>query len=459
MWWMLPAAAIILAVALVLAATVVPWLTGMLARRRESRFAAVRGDLGAAMVDLTEGAAELVAFGAAADQVRSRSRARPRVDGHRRLFGPDRRHRAGPDHPPGRAGLLGLPPGWDPGSQLGPVTRHRTGGHHLIPLAAFELVVGLPIATQALQRMRQAAARVFEVTDAAPPVTDPEIADPLPAGPYHLNVDSVWVGYPDAAIPSLRGMSLSLPAGRRVAILGPSGAGKSTLAAALVRFLGWQAGSITLGGTPIDRLTGPDLRTAVGLVGQDAYLFDATIGENLAVGKRDATRPELLDVLERVGLAGWLEDLPRGLGTEVGRHGARLSGGQRQRIAVARALLADFPVLILDEPAEHLDPLAADALTSDVLAVTNGRSLVLITHRLAGLESVDEILVMEAGRIVERGSHYELLDRGGQYSTLWWEEMSVERYAASPEGRLPDRRPPPMAPQSRAHLNDGTFIS
>ena len=117
-----------------------------------------------------------------------------------------------------------------------------------------------------------------------------------------------------------------------------------------------------------------------------------------------------------MGLADWLDGLPAGLATEVGGHGARLSGGQRQRVAVARALLADFPVLVLDEPAEHLDPAAADALTADLLEVTDGRSLVLITHRLAGLECVDEILVLDAGRVVERGTHDELLDLDGRYA-------------------------------------------
>ena len=141
----------------------------------------------------------------------------------------------------------------------------------------------------------------------------------------------MWAGYPGAPVPALRGVDLSLAAGRRVAVVGPSGAGKSTLAAVLVRFLPCQAGSITLDGSPLERLAGDDLRTVVGLVGQDAYLFDATIAENLRVGKRDATDDELRDVLERVGLAGWLDDLPEGWrprwdGTGPGSRAASASG-------------------------------------------------------------------------------------------------------------------------------------
>ena len=454
MWWMLPGAAIILAVALVLAATVVPWLTGSLARRRESRFAAVRGDLGAAMVDLTEGAAELVAFGAAGAQVQTiRER-----DAELTAIGAASAGTAGIGLALTTllAGLacwgsllVGIPAvisGRLPGTELAVIT--------LIPLAAFELVVGLPVATQALQRVRQAAARVFEVTDAPVPVTEPESAAPLPGGPYRLEVSSVWAGYPGAGRsrpPGCRPLAAGRAAGghRRAERRRQVDAGRCP--PPLLGLL--RPGRSRLGDTPIDRLAGADLRTVIGLVGQDAYLFDATIAENLAVGKRHATDDELRHVLERVGLAGWLDDLPRGLGTQVGRHGARLSGGQRQRIAVARALLADFPVLILDEPAEHLDPLAADALTADVLDVTDGRSLVLITHRLAGLESVDEILVMEAGRVVERGTHDELLGRGGRYSNLWWEEMRAERCAAVTRHEVhccPHNQTPPMASPPRA---------
>ena len=260
----------------------------------------------------------------------------------------------------------------------------------------------------------------------------------------------MWASYPDAPAPALADVRPLAPPGRRVAVVGPSGAGKSTLAAILVGFLGYDAGSITLSGVPTERLSGDDLRTVVGLVGQDAYLFDATVAENLRVGLRDATDEQLYSVLDRVGLAAWLGELPDGLATEVGAHGARLSGGQRQRLAVARALLADFPgarcstslpsISILRLPT-HSPPTCLD--------VTDGRSLVLVTHRLAGLESVDEILVMESGRVIERGTHDELLGQAGRYSDLWWEEMRTERHARSPEGPAVHRqasstRPPSM---------------
>ena len=330
MWFLLPAAALILAAALLVAATFVPWLTGTLARCREARFAQVRGDLGAAMVDLVEGGPELLAFGATEAQIEI-------IQEH------DAELTAIGSSSAGTAGiglalttlLAGLASWGCLTTGISAVTSGRLNGTALavitlVPLAAIEVVVGLPVATQSLQRVRRVAARVFEVTDAPPPISEPDRPLRVPGAPYRLEARSISAGYSEEANPALRDVSLQLLPGQRVAIVGPSGAGKSTLAAVLLRFLPFSDGSVTLNGTSLDDLSGDDLRTVVGMAGQDAYLFDATISDNLRIGKREATAQELRAALDRVGLSGWLESLPKGLATEVGRHGTRLSGGQRR---------------------------------------------------------------------------------------------------------------------------------
>ena len=187
----------------------------------------------------------------------------------------------------------------------------------------------------------------------------------------------------------------------------------------LLRFLPYAEGSVTLDGVQISALAGEDYRRVVGLVAQDAHVFDSTLEENLRLARREATHEQLLDALARVRLLDWAESLPAGLATEVGERGARMSGGQRQRLAIARALLADFPVLVLDEPGEHLDTQTADAILADLLAVTRARATLLITHRLAGLEEVDEVLVLDQGHVIERGTHAQLLTEDGRYAGLW----------------------------------------
>ncbi len=181
--------------------------------------------------------------------------------------------------------------------------------------------------------------------------------------------------------------------GYRVALVGPSGCGKTTLANVLVRFLDHD-GTVALDGIEIDRLSSDDVRGAVGLVAQDAHIFDTTIEENLRLAKRDATANEIDAALRKVRLDDWVGSLPAGLQTETGPGGSRLSGGQRRRLVIARALLRDFPVLVLDEPGEHLDPPTADAILADVLHATDGRSALIITHRLEGLDGIDEVMTL-----------------------------------------------------------------
>ncbi|MQS03583.1 ATP-binding cassette domain-containing protein, partial [Streptomyces alkaliterrae] len=241
-------------------------------------------------------------------------------------------------------------------------------------------------------------------------------------------LDKLTVRHPEADRPALLDLDLTLTEGRRVAVVGRSGAGKTSLAHALLRFLDPESGDYRLGGTRATALDSDAVRRHVGLCAQDAHLFDSTLRENLRLALPDpatATDDVLRRALAKARLLTWVDSLPGGLDTAVGEHGARLSGGQRQRLALARALLADFPVLVLDEPAEHLDLATADALTADLLAATEGRATILITHRLAGLEAVDEILVLDAGRVVQRGSHTELVAADGPFRAM----LDTERTA------------------------------
>ncbi|HLL92469.1 MAG TPA: thiol reductant ABC exporter subunit CydC [Solirubrobacteraceae bacterium] len=421
-WAMLPAAGAILLAALLLAGTLVPWLTGRLAARSEARQAAARAELTASVVDLIEGAPELAVNGATAEQL-ARTLA---ADSELTRIAAASARTAGIGQ-----GLTSLCSGlamW--GALIVGVSAVHAGrlngvllaGLALIPLVAFELVTGLPAATQTLQRVRRSAARVLEVMDTPAPVAEPARPLALPPPPHALRVQGLRCSYQGASRPALAGVDLDLSPGRRVAVVGHSGAGKSTLAGVLLRFLPYQAGSVTLDGVEIADLDGDECRRVVGLLSQDAHVFDSTLEENLRLAKREASADELREALAAVRLLDWAERLPGGLSTDLGERGARMSGGQRQRLAIARALLADFPVLVLDEPGEHLDTPTADAILADLLAVTRDRATLLITHRLAGLEDLDEVLVLDRGRVVERGTHAELLALGGHYAALWRRE-------------------------------------
>jgi ABC-type multidrug transport system fused ATPase/permease subunit len=212
-----------------------------------------------------------------------------------------------------------------------------------------------------------------------------------------------------------------------VALVGPSGAGKSTVAQVLVRFRELQEGRATLGGVDVARFRQDDVRRVVGLVEQDVHLFHGTVRTNVALARPEAGPDELAEAARRAHVLGWISSLPAGWETPVGELGARLSGGQRRRLALARAYLAGFPVLIVDEPGAHLDEETAEAITSELLGPAGPRTLLLITHRLRQLEGMDEIVLLDWGRVLERGAHAELVRRGGTYARLLELQGSADR--------------------------------
>ena len=229
-------------------------------------------------------------------------------------------------------------------------------------------------------------------------MAEPRVSAPLPAPPYDLAIRGLSAQWAPGGPDILRDISIRVPAGSRVAITGPSGSGKTTLAMVLLRFLEPGSGLVTLGGADITTLDGDAVRSVIGLCAQDAHVFDSTLEANLRLaqpggpGSGAASAAEVRDALARARLLDWVDSLPRGLATPVGEHGARLSGGQRQRLALARVLLAGFPVVIFDEPAEHLDAGTAAELTRDLLAATEGKTVLLITHRPVQPQAVDQVL-------------------------------------------------------------------
>ncbi|WP_327344772.1 thiol reductant ABC exporter subunit CydD [Streptomyces europaeiscabiei] len=422
--WLLPEAGMTLAVGLLAAGAGVPLVTGAVARRAEHRLAPARGVLATRVADLLTGTAESTVAGALpariaearqADHVLTRIASRAATA---TAFGD---------------GLTALVSGLTVavtalfGAQA--VGEGRLSGVAmavvvLTPLAAFEAVLGMPLAVQFRQRVRRSAERVYEVLDAPDPVREPEEPAEAPVSPFPLRLEWLRAQYAGQDRDALAGLDLTLEQGRRIAVVGVSGAGKTTLAQVLLRFLDAREGTYTLGGVDAYTLDGDAVRRLVGLCAQDAHLFDSSVRENLLLARKSASEAELRDALARARLLDWADELPDGLDTLIGEQGARLSGGQRQRLALARALLADFPVLVLDEPAEHLDLPTADALTADLLAATEGRTTLLITHRLAGLDAVDEVVVLAEGRVVQRGAYAELAVVDGPLRAM------VEREAA-----------------------------
>ena len=305
----------------------------------------------------------------------------------------------------------------------------------LAVMAAFDALMPLPAAYQYLGRTREAARRLLEMVGLAPAVAFPEGSGERPLR-FDVTFKGVGFRYAEHAPFALQGIDFQVPAGRRFAILGQTGAGKSTLAHLAVRFWDPYEGTITIGSVDIRRFSEGELRRSVSLVSQQAHLFSASVRNNLLLGKLEADDAELWQALGAVRLDDFVRALPQGLDTWVGESGRLISGGQARRLAVARAILRDAPIWILDEPTEGLDGETERLVLDTLFDATRGKTVLLITHRLLDLERMDRILIMEDGRIIEQGTHAEL----GRGRT---------RYAALCKRILYEPEPSPLLGRSR----------
>jgi ATP-binding cassette subfamily C protein CydC len=432
-----PVAALALAGGLVVAGVVLPAVAARLTRRTADRVAPLRGALAGDAVDLTEGAAELAAFGATGSAL-------SRADGHARELARLERRLAAVGWAVDGFGVLVS--GATAAAVV--VVALRAGVDGVLvgvlavgTLAAVEVALSLVGAARQRTAIRGGLRRVAALIDPAEAATTPGPAPAVgttatgtgaaaatPAATGASNVAAggadavpalvnVGVDYRPGAPPALDGIDLRLPPGHRVAIVGPSGAGKSTLVAALSGAVAPTRGVATGGGYP----------RRVGGLFAEAHVFHATVRDNLLLARPDADDDDLAAAADAAGLLDWVRSQPAGWDTVVGEDGGQLSGGQRQRLALARALLLRPDVLVLDEPTEGLDPAAADeVLSSALVAAGPARAVVLVTHRLHGLDAFDEILVLDRGRVVQRGSHDDLVAAPGWYRDQWTQQRADE---------------------------------
>ncbi len=391
----LPQAAVVLALGLLAGAVLTPALTGLLGARAGRRQAIARGELSAELVELAQGASELVAFGAqepALGRVREADRTLVKLARRDALV-------AGLGEAlavaiTGLTVTAVLVVAVD-ASDRGGLNRVLIAALALLALASFEAIAPLAQAANELSATLAAGQRVLELVRREATVRDPASPRPTPDWPFVVELEDVSARYTPGQPLVLGSFNLRLEPGEKVALVGPSGAGKTTVANLLLRFLDPESGRIAIGGRDIRECRQDDVRRQIAIAGQESHLFSASIRDNVRLANPDASDLEVELALRRAQIWKWITTLPDGVDTFVGEQGRELSGGQQQRIVLARALLARSPVLVLDEPTAHLDPSTASELVQDVFAAARGHTVLLITHRSEGLDLVDRIVAID----------------------------------------------------------------
>jgi ATP-binding cassette subfamily C protein CydC len=399
----------------------VPLLSSILTRGLGKQQLAIRGELNAQIVDGIQGVQDLLAYGQAGTQLRSVATLEKKLDQiQQRMALIAALQQALND-------LLMNLALWSLLILVIPLVISKAiAGVYLaflalVILASFEAVQPLAEAFQKLGHSVAAGERLFKVTDTNPQVQEPAAPLPVPSntpGRFSLEFDHVHFAYQSGEGEVVHDISFEVSTGKRIAIVGASGAGKSTLVNLALRFWEPGKGTIRLNGHDIRQYALGDLRGLIGVVSQDTYLFNDTIRGNLLLARPEASDSEIEQALEQAQLTAFMQQLPKGLATWVGEQGLRLSGGERQRLAIARALLKDAPLLVLDEATANLDPMTEHTLLDALDMLMQGRTTLVITHRLVRMERMDDILVLDEGSIRERGTHEQLLQSGGLYQQM-----------------------------------------